>query len=125
VRQVSPWQRGLGVIGQVGSTLGKLGVNIATFALGRRNSAQGAEAASLVRLDGDVSASILEPIRGIPAVTEARLLHWVDILFSSARQTGLLSIENPDLFIVDKEITRTPLDSIRPFVLKAVSKHEQ
>src|ERR1700724_760003 len=64
------WQRGLGVIGQVGSTLGKLGVNIATFALGRRNSAQGAEAVSLVRLDGEVSASILEPIRGIPAVTE-------------------------------------------------------
>jgi D-3-phosphoglycerate dehydrogenase / 2-oxoglutarate reductase len=64
-----------GVIGQVGSTLGKLGVNIATFALGRRNSAQGAEAVSLVRLDGEVSASILEPIRGIPAITEARLLH--------------------------------------------------
>jgi D-3-phosphoglycerate dehydrogenase len=63
-----------GVIGQVGSTLGKLGVNIATFALGRRSSAQGAEAVSLVRLDGDVSASILDPIRGIPAITEARLL---------------------------------------------------
>jgi D-3-phosphoglycerate dehydrogenase len=63
-----------GVIGQVGSTLGKLGVNIATFALGRRNAAQGAEAVSLVRLDGEVSASILDPIRGIPAITEARLL---------------------------------------------------
>src|SRR6202049_2957766 len=64
-----------GVIGQVGSTLGRLGVNIATFALGRRNAAQGAEALSLVRLDGEVSPSILEPIRGIPAITEARLLH--------------------------------------------------
>jgi D-3-phosphoglycerate dehydrogenase len=63
-----------GVIGQVGSTLGKLGVNIATFALGRRNDAQGAEAVSLVRLDGEVSGSILEPIRKIPAITEARLL---------------------------------------------------
>jgi D-3-phosphoglycerate dehydrogenase / 2-oxoglutarate reductase len=63
-----------GVIGQVGSTLGKLGVNIATFALGRQNDAQGAEAVSLVRLDGEVSASILEPIRKIPAITEARLL---------------------------------------------------
>src|SRR5262244_616338 len=54
-----------GVIGQVGSTLGKLGVNIATFALGRREAQRGAEAVSLVRLDGEVSASVLEPIRGI------------------------------------------------------------
>jgi D-3-phosphoglycerate dehydrogenase / 2-oxoglutarate reductase len=63
-----------GVIGQVGTTLGKLGVNIATFALGRREAVQGAEAVSLVRVDGDVSASILEPIRAIPAITEAKLL---------------------------------------------------
>src|ERR1700676_1524890 len=42
-----------GVIGQVGSTLGNLGVNIATFALGRREASQGAEAVSLVRLDGE------------------------------------------------------------------------
>jgi D-3-phosphoglycerate dehydrogenase / 2-oxoglutarate reductase len=64
-----------GVIGQVGSMLGKLGVNIATFALGRREANRGADAVSLVRLDGDVSASILEPIRAIPAITEAKLLH--------------------------------------------------
>jgi D-3-phosphoglycerate dehydrogenase len=63
-----------GVIGQVGSTLGKLGVNIATFALGRREESRGAEAVSLVRLDGEVSASILEPIRAIPAITEAKLV---------------------------------------------------
>lgn len=63
-----------GVIGQVGSTLGKLGVNIATFALGRREATRGAEAVSLVRLDGEVSPSILEPIRGIAAITEAKLL---------------------------------------------------
>jgi len=64
-----------GVIGQVGSTLGKQGVNIATFALGRRNASRGAEAVSLVRLDGEVSASILGPIREIAAITEAKLLH--------------------------------------------------
>jgi len=63
-----------GVIGQVGSTLGKLGVNIATFALGRREAHQGAEAVSLVRLDGQVSGSILGPIREIQAITEAKLL---------------------------------------------------
>ena len=64
-----------GVIGQVGTTLGKLGVNIATFALGRRDAVRGAEAISLVRVDGDVSASILGPIRAIAAITEAKLLH--------------------------------------------------
>jgi D-3-phosphoglycerate dehydrogenase / 2-oxoglutarate reductase len=63
-----------GVIGQVGSTLGNLGVNIATFALGRREATKGSEAVSLVRLDGNVSDSILGAIRGIPAVTVARLL---------------------------------------------------
>lgn len=63
-----------GVIGQVGSTLGGLGVNIATFALGRRDNAPGAEAVSLVRLDGEVSDAILNAIRGIPAITVARLL---------------------------------------------------
>jgi D-3-phosphoglycerate dehydrogenase len=63
-----------GVIGQVGSTLGKLGVNIATFALGRRDASRGAEAVSLVRLDGEVPASILEPIRSIKAITGAKLL---------------------------------------------------
>jgi len=65
-----------GVIGQVGSTLGKLGVNIATFALGRREAARGAEAVSLVRLDGDVPASILESIGNIKAITGAKLLRF-------------------------------------------------
>jgi D-3-phosphoglycerate dehydrogenase len=64
-----------GVIGQIGSTLGKLGVNIATFALGRREAQRGADAVSLVRVDGQVSALILGPIRAIPAITEAKLLH--------------------------------------------------
>jgi len=63
-----------GVIGQIGMTLGKLGVNIATFALGRREAQQGADAVSLVRVDGKVSTAILEPIRAIPAITEAKLL---------------------------------------------------
>jgi D-3-phosphoglycerate dehydrogenase / 2-oxoglutarate reductase len=63
-----------GVVGQVGSTLGNLGVNIATFALGRREEKRGSEAVSLVRLDGEVSDSILEAIRGIRAITAAKVL---------------------------------------------------
>jgi D-3-phosphoglycerate dehydrogenase / 2-oxoglutarate reductase len=63
-----------GVIGRVGSTLGTMGVNIATFNLGRREQARGAEAVSLVRLDGEVSDTILNAVRGVPAITVARLL---------------------------------------------------
>ncbi len=63
-----------GVIGQMGQVLGSRGVNIATFALGRREAVAGAEALALVRLDGEVPDSVLEPIRGIPAVVEARLV---------------------------------------------------
>jgi D-3-phosphoglycerate dehydrogenase len=63
-----------GVIGHVGTTLGKHGVNIATFALGRREATVGAEAVSLVRLDGTVSEEILGPIREHPAITEAKLI---------------------------------------------------
>jgi D-3-phosphoglycerate dehydrogenase len=63
-----------GVIGHVGMTLGKHGVNIATFALGRREATVGAEAVSLVRLDGKVSEEILGPIRQHPAITEAKLI---------------------------------------------------
>jgi D-3-phosphoglycerate dehydrogenase len=64
-----------GVIGHVGMTLGKLGVNIATFALGRREASRGAEAVSLVCLDGKVTEAVLEPIRAFSAITKAKLLH--------------------------------------------------
>ena len=63
-----------GVIGHVGTTLGKHGVNIATFALGRREAAAGAEAVSLVRVDGKVSEEILGPIAQHPAITQAKLI---------------------------------------------------
>jgi D-3-phosphoglycerate dehydrogenase len=63
-----------GVIGQVGSTLGRLGVNIATFALGRREATRGSEAASLVMVDGPVSEEILTDILEIKAITTAKLL---------------------------------------------------
>ncbi len=63
-----------GVIGQIGTALGNLGVNIATFALGRREPVRGAEAVALVRLDGEVNDAILDAIRRIPAITEAILI---------------------------------------------------
>jgi len=63
-----------GVVGQVGATLGKLGVNIATFALGRREAHRGSDAVALVRLDGEVGKSVVEAMRGIKAITAAKLL---------------------------------------------------
>jgi D-3-phosphoglycerate dehydrogenase len=63
-----------GVIGQVGTVLGSLGINIATFALGRSQPTRGSDAVALVRLDGEVSDSVLQPIRNLAPITEARLI---------------------------------------------------
>lgn len=63
-----------GVIGQIGTILGRQGVNIATFSLGRSAGERGVEAVSLVRLDGEVTPAMVEPIRGISAVTESKLV---------------------------------------------------
>jgi len=72
-----------GVIGQIGTALGNLGVNIATFALGRRDPVRGAEAVALVRVDGKVDESVAQHIRAIPSITEARLIHLPDAPKSS------------------------------------------
>ncbi|MGH9690092.1 MAG: phosphoglycerate dehydrogenase [Candidatus Acidiferrales bacterium] len=63
-----------GVIGRIGTALGNLGVNIATFALGRREPVRGAEALALLGLDGEVEASIVQKILAVPSVTDARLV---------------------------------------------------
>ena len=63
-----------GVIGQMGTILGSRGINIATFALGRREAVLGAEALALVRLDGEVPDYVVQPILGIDGVIEARLV---------------------------------------------------
>ena len=63
-----------GVVGQVGTLLGREGVNIATFAMGRREAVLGAEALAVIGLDGEISETILPLLRAIPEVTEARLI---------------------------------------------------
>jgi D-3-phosphoglycerate dehydrogenase / 2-oxoglutarate reductase len=63
-----------GVIGKIGTALGDLGVNIATFALGRRAPVHGAEALALLGLDGEIDASVTQKIRALPSVTDARLV---------------------------------------------------
>jgi D-3-phosphoglycerate dehydrogenase len=64
-----------GVIGRIGTALGSLGVNIATFALGRRAPGGGGEALALVGLDGAVSSAVVQSILSLPSVTDARLVH--------------------------------------------------
>lgn len=61
-----------GVIGAVGTVLGRHGVNIATFALGR--SAAGA--VGVVGVDqSTLPDGVLEELRAIPAVTSAEVVH--------------------------------------------------
>jgi D-3-phosphoglycerate dehydrogenase len=63
-----------GAIGKIGTLLGAQNLNIATYALGRREAVPGAEAISVVRLDGDVPDSVAATMRELEAITEARLI---------------------------------------------------
>ncbi len=63
-----------GVIGRIGTELGSLGINVATFALGRRAAGGGAEALALVGLDGKVDPSLVQRIRALPSVTDVRIV---------------------------------------------------
>lgn len=72
-----------GVIGQIGTLLGSRNINVASFALGRREQSGsmgslepggGAEAVALIRVDNPVPDSVLEALRGLSAVTFARVI---------------------------------------------------
>jgi D-3-phosphoglycerate dehydrogenase / 2-oxoglutarate reductase len=55
-----------GFIGALGTTLGKAGVNIATFNLGRRKA--GGEAVALVAVDDPITPELTEELRQLPGV---------------------------------------------------------
>ncbi len=61
-----------GVIGRVGTILGNRSLNIANFALGRNQRA--GEAIGLVNLDNHLPGEVLNEIRAIPAVREAKVV---------------------------------------------------
>ncbi|MEE9195626.1 MAG: NAD(P)-dependent oxidoreductase, partial [Alphaproteobacteria bacterium] len=61
-----------GFIGNLGSTLGEAGINIATFGLGR--SEEGGSAVALVNTDGLVDEVTLEKVRALPNVVQAEAL---------------------------------------------------
>ncbi|MEL7465235.1 MAG: phosphoglycerate dehydrogenase [Pseudomonadota bacterium] len=61
-----------GYIGALGTTLGALNVNIATFALGRAE--KDGEAIALLGVDDEVPEATLEQIRRLPQVVQAKAL---------------------------------------------------
>ena len=67
-----------GVIGQVGTILGKHKINIADFSLGRRvgNGKPGAprEAIAVVHVDGRVPPEVLSELRKVPAIEQAKAI---------------------------------------------------
>ncbi len=61
-----------GMIGRLGTLLGDSQINIATFALGR--SAPGKDAIALVEIDGPMPPEVLERVRRLPNVRQAKAL---------------------------------------------------
>jgi D-3-phosphoglycerate dehydrogenase len=63
-----------GYIGALGQKLGELGVNIATFALGRAD--KGGEAIALIGVDEPVNGEAIRAVSQLPQVTQAKSLHF-------------------------------------------------
>jgi len=61
-----------GMIGRLGTLLGDSQINIATFALGR--SAPGKDAIALVEIDGPMPTEVLDRVRRLPNVRQAKAL---------------------------------------------------
>ncbi len=63
-----------GIIGDLGSTLGEAGINIATFNLGRETT--GGSAICLIETDEPVSDELAAKVRAIPHVVQAVPLNF-------------------------------------------------
>ncbi len=61
-----------GFIGRLGAVLGEAGVNIATFHLGRNEA--GGDAIALIQVDQPVTPEVVEKVRAIPLVVQAKAL---------------------------------------------------
>jgi D-3-phosphoglycerate dehydrogenase len=63
-----------GFIGSLGTALGRAGVNIANFNLGRARP--GADAVCLVSLDGEIPTAVLQQIQALPGVVGVHTLRF-------------------------------------------------
>jgi D-3-phosphoglycerate dehydrogenase len=61
-----------GVVGKIGSLLGRHKVNIANFALGRKEAKDGAEAMAVVQVDSPAPEVVLQEIARLPEIQEVR-----------------------------------------------------
>ncbi|MGC6512845.1 MAG: phosphoglycerate dehydrogenase [Parvibaculales bacterium] len=61
-----------GFIGALGTVLGRHGINIASFSLGREKP--GGDAISLIAVDTDVSPAVLEEVQGLEQVLQVKAL---------------------------------------------------
>jgi D-3-phosphoglycerate dehydrogenase len=61
-----------GVVGKIGSLLGQHKVNIANFALGRKEAKDGAEAMAVVQVDSPAPEEVLQEIAQLPEIEEVR-----------------------------------------------------
>jgi D-3-phosphoglycerate dehydrogenase / 2-oxoglutarate reductase len=63
-----------GFIGKFSSTLGEAGINIATFHVGRETP--GGNAIALIEIDGELPEAVLEKVKALPQVQQAKPLHF-------------------------------------------------
>ncbi|HEY1939929.1 MAG TPA: phosphoglycerate dehydrogenase [Candidatus Angelobacter sp.] len=61
-----------GVVGKIGTLLGRHGVNIGNFALGRSGEQHGAEAIAVVQVDSPAPEEVLQEIAQLPEINEVR-----------------------------------------------------
>jgi D-3-phosphoglycerate dehydrogenase / 2-oxoglutarate reductase len=64
-----------GVVGKVGTLLGRHNVNIGNLALGRRSHEMGAEAIAVVQVDSPAPEAVLQELRQLPEIQEVRGIH--------------------------------------------------
>ena len=67
-----------GFIGKFSSTMGDAGINIATFHVGRE--APGGNAVALIEIDGELPPDVLERVRALPQVQQAKPLKFGDFI---------------------------------------------
>jgi len=69
-----------GVVGRVGTTLGRHDVNIARFSLGRGDHPmQPGGAVAVVQIDGEVNEAVLRELREIEAVEMVKAIHFGEV----------------------------------------------
>ncbi len=62
-----------GVVGRIGTALGQHGVNIANFSLGRGPESK---AVAVVQVDNDITEPVLEVLRGIETILQAKAIRF-------------------------------------------------